>query len=82
MQITRYDRQAQTSQPHQRQDFRQRLQQVPGIHPYFVQHICAVAQDYQDGVFAGTNDAVERLTGTPPMTVEAYVRAHAAAFAR
>lgn len=64
------------------EDFRLRLQQVPGIHPYFVQHICAVAQDYQDGVFAGTNDVVERLTGAPPMSVEAYVRAHAAAFAR
>lgn len=63
-------------------EFRLRLQQNPNIDPYFVQHICAVAQDYQDGVFAGTNDVVERLTGAPSMTVEAYVRAHAVMFAR
>lgn len=46
----------------------------------FSQHLLSVAVDYQNGVFAGTNTLVEELTGTPPMTVEAFIRKHLAAF--
>ena len=43
--------------------------------PFLIQHLCAVAQDYQDGIFAGTDDIIGRLTGKPrtpnPAKVEA-----------
>jgi NAD(P)H dehydrogenase (quinone) len=32
-----------------------------------------VAQDYQDGIFAGTNDVIETITGKPPLTLEEFV---------
>jgi NAD(P)H dehydrogenase (quinone) len=47
---------------------------------FFVQHISSVAQDYQDGVFAGENNLVEVISGHKPMTVADYVDANRAAF--
>jgi len=41
--------------------------------PRLVQHMVSVAQDYQDGVFSGTNNVVEDLTGRKPLTVEQFV---------
>jgi hypothetical protein len=34
-----------------------------GRTPHFIQHVSAVAQDCRDGIFSGTNDLVEKLTG-------------------
>ncbi|HZZ09154.1 MAG TPA: NmrA family NAD(P)-binding protein [Paraburkholderia sp.] len=45
------------------------------------QHLLSVAVDYREGIFAGTNTFIEELTGTPPLTVEAFIRKHAALFA-
>jgi len=39
-----------------------------------------VAIDHTNGIFAGTNDLVERIGGRPPMTVEAFVTKHRQAF--
>jgi NAD(P)H dehydrogenase (quinone) len=47
---------------------------------FFVQHISSVAQDYQDGIFAGENNLVEVISGHKPMTVADYVDANRAAF--
>jgi NAD(P)H dehydrogenase (quinone) len=47
---------------------------------FFVQHISNVAQDYQDGVFAGENNLVEVISGRRPMTVADYVDANRADF--
>jgi NAD(P)H dehydrogenase (quinone) len=47
---------------------------------FFVQHISNVAQDYQDGVFAGENNLVEVISGHPPMTVADFVNANRADF--
>jgi NAD(P)H dehydrogenase (quinone) len=47
---------------------------------FFVQHISSVAQDYQDGIFAGENNLVEVISGHKPMTVADYVNANRAAF--
>ena len=44
-----------------------------GFTPYFIQHIAAVAQDCRDGIFSGTNDLIEKLTGKMPMTMEDYI---------
>lgn len=52
--------------------------QVP---PYLVQHLCAVAQDYQNGHFSGMNDVVESVTGKRPLTVGEFVALHRAEFA-
>jgi hypothetical protein len=48
--------------------------------PFRVQHLVEIAQDYRDGVFAGTNDAVERITGTLPIAVAEFIAKHRAAF--
>ena len=39
-----------------------------------------VAIDHQNGIFAGTNDLVEKIGGRPPMTLEAFIEKHRAAF--
>jgi len=46
----------------------------------FVQHISSVAQDYQDGIFAVTNDVIETITGKPPLTLEEFVSRNCAKF--
>jgi NAD(P)H dehydrogenase (quinone) len=51
-----------------------------GATAFLVQHLSSVARDYQEGVFAGANNLVEVITGSPPMTVEEYVSANRAAF--
>jgi uncharacterized protein YbjT (DUF2867 family) len=47
---------------------------------FTVQHLREVAIDHQNGIFAGTNDLVEKLGGRPPMTLEAFIEKHRAAF--
>jgi NAD(P)H dehydrogenase (quinone) len=51
-----------------------------GHDEHLVQHLSNVAVDYQNGVFAGTNDNVEKLGGHPPLSVEQYVRENISAF--
>jgi NAD(P)H dehydrogenase (quinone) len=43
-----------------------------GASPFLVQYLSNVARAYQNDVFAGTNNLVEVIGGTPPMTVEQY----------
>jgi NAD(P)H dehydrogenase (quinone) len=56
--------------------YRERLQSAGVMPPFLIQHLCAVAQDYQDGIFAGTDDVIGKVTGNPPMTVQEFVGAH------
>ncbi|WP_433296674.1 NmrA family NAD(P)-binding protein [Pseudonocardia sp. CA-142604] len=51
-----------------------------GHDEHLVQHLSNVAVDYQNGVFAGTNDNIEKLGGQPPLSVEQYVRQNLSAF--
>ncbi|GAA5194058.1 NmrA family NAD(P)-binding protein [Rugosimonospora acidiphila] len=44
-----------------------------GQDPHFVQHLVNVAIDYRNGVFAGTNNVVQTLTGVAPLTVDAFI---------
>ncbi len=44
------------------------------------QHLREAAIDHDNGLFSGTNDLVERITGRAPMTIEEYVSTHRAAF--
>jgi hypothetical protein len=48
--------------------------------PHFSQHVSAVAQDCRDGVFSGTNDLVEKLTGQMPLQMVDYIIKNKAAF--
>jgi len=47
---------------------------------FLVQHLREVAIDHTNGVFAGTNDFVEKIGGQRPLTVEAFVAKHREAF--
>ena len=47
---------------------------------FFLQHIREVAADHQAGVFAGTNDLVEKMGGRAPMSLEAFIEKHRKAF--
>lgn len=60
--------------------FETRLKNVGSIQAHRIQHFLGVYMDYQNGVFAGTNDVVKRLTGRSPVTVREYVESNRAAF--
>ena len=62
-------------EPESFDDFSARLNSI-GMPKHFIQHIVAVYRDYQNGDFAGNNDAIEALTGRKPMTVGEYVKAN------
>lgn len=62
-------------EPESFDEFSARLNSI-GMPKHFIQHIVAVYEDYQNGVFAGNNNAVEALTGRKPMTVGEYVKAN------
>ncbi|MHC5540363.1 Rossmann-fold NAD(P)-binding domain-containing protein, partial [Singulisphaera rosea] len=47
---------------------------------FLFQHLKEVAIDHQNGIFAGTNDLVEKLGGRPPLTLEAFIEKHRAKF--
>ena len=47
---------------------------------FLFQHLREVAIDHQNGVFAGTNDLVEKLGGRPPMTLEEFIAKHRESF--
>jgi hypothetical protein len=51
-----------------------------GLPTHLIQHFSIVPIDYRNGIFAGTNDIVETIGGTKPMTVEDYVNAHKRGF--
>jgi uncharacterized protein YbjT (DUF2867 family) len=43
-----------------------------GVSDFLVQHLSNVAVDYHNGIFAGTNNLIEVITGTAPLTVEDF----------
>ena len=47
-----------------------------------IQHFCAVALDYQNGIFPGEDKIIGEVTGKPPMTVQDFVASHREAFKR
>jgi NAD(P)H dehydrogenase (quinone) len=68
-----------TYQPITIDEYRQELERL-SVPPFLVQHLCAVALDCQNGLFAGTDDIIEEITGKPPLTVQAFVSSHRKAF--
>jgi hypothetical protein len=51
-----------------------------GRTPHFIQHVSAVAQDCRDGIFSGTNDLVEKITGQKPLQMVDYIVKNKALF--
>ncbi len=62
------------------EEFKQKMEQIYKFPPFLVQHLVEVAQNYREGIFAGTNDAVERITGTPALSVPAFIEKYRSAF--
>ena len=44
-----------------------------GLPEILIQHFCAVAVDYQNGIFSGEDNVIVELTGKAPMTVQEFV---------
>src|ERR1700733_15071331 len=51
-----------------------------GFPAFLAQHLSNVAVDYQNGVFAGNNDLVERIGGKKPTTVQEFITDHLSEF--
>jgi uncharacterized protein YbjT (DUF2867 family) len=62
------------------EEFKQKMEQLYKFPPFLVQHLVEVAQNYREGIFAGTNDVVEKITGTPALSVPAFVEKYRSAF--
>jgi len=63
-------------------EFREKMENLYRFPPFLVQHLVEVAQDYQaGGIFSGTNDVVEQITGTAPLSVSAFIDRNRDAFA-
>jgi len=69
-----------TKRPAAADDDRERAARRAAGNDFLFQHLREVVIDHQDGIFAGTNDNVERLGGRPPMTLEAFITKHRKAF--
>jgi uncharacterized protein YbjT (DUF2867 family) len=48
---------------------------------FLAQHMRAVATDHRNGLFTGTNDLVERITGQRPLTVREFISKNKELFA-
>jgi uncharacterized protein YbjT (DUF2867 family) len=54
------------------EEFRSALERR-GRDPQLIEHQVNVVADVRDGLYSGTNDTVHRLTGTEPLTIEAFI---------
>lgn len=61
--------------------FQDKMENLYKFPPFLVQHLVEVAQNYRDGIFSGTNDNVEKITGTPALSVPAFIEKYRDAFA-
>jgi spore coat polysaccharide biosynthesis protein SpsF (cytidylyltransferase family) len=51
-----------------------------GLPESIIQHFCAIATDYQNGIFSGADEVITRVTGKAPMTVQQFVQLHRGEF--
>jgi NAD(P)H dehydrogenase (quinone) len=49
---------------------------VQGVTDTLWQHLQEIAKDHQNGVFAGTNDLVEKIGGQRPIGLPEFLEAH------
>jgi NAD(P)H dehydrogenase (quinone) len=62
------------------EEFRDKMQNLYKFPPFLTQHLVEVAQNYRDGIFSGANDAVEKITGTPALSVPQFIAQNRAVF--
>lgn len=63
------------------EEFKNKMENIYKFPPFLTQHLVEVAQNYRDGIFSGANDAVEKITGTPPLSVQQFIAQNRAVFA-
>ncbi|WP_055135038.1 NmrA family NAD(P)-binding protein [Pseudomonas corrugata] len=68
-----------TYEPSTLEEYRRHLETY-GLPEFLVQHFVAVAVDYQNGIFAGTDGVIGEITGQAPQTVAEFVQANRADF--
>ncbi|MDR6499665.1 uncharacterized protein YbjT (DUF2867 family) [Burkholderia ambifaria] len=68
-------------EPSSIEEFRSKMENLYKFPPFLTQHLVEVAQNYRDGVFAGTNDVIEKITGKPPLSVQQFITQNRAVFA-
>jgi len=61
--------------------FKDKMEKLYKFPPFLVQHLVEVAQNYREGIFSGVNDNVEKITGTPALSVAAFIDRYRGAFA-
>jgi NAD(P)H dehydrogenase (quinone) len=61
--------------------FKDKMENLYKFPPFLVQHLVEVAQNYRDGIFSGANNNVEKITGTPALSVPAFIAKYRSAFA-
>jgi NAD(P)H dehydrogenase (quinone) len=62
------------------EEFKRKMEEVYKFPPFLVQHLVEVAQNYRAGLFSGSNDVVETITGTPALSVAAFIDKNRKAF--
>ncbi|MEN4479773.1 NmrA family NAD(P)-binding protein [Mycolicibacterium cosmeticum] len=62
-------------------DFQEIARVTPQFGEFAAQHMGAVVAELIEGRLSDTNDVVERLTGTPPMSIQAFAGLHRLNFA-
>ncbi len=62
------------------EDWGRILSGVPGMSEFLIEHLKAVAQDHQDGVFSAVTDVVERIGGQPAQTLTEFIQENLAGF--
>lgn len=67
-------------EPSSLEEFQRKMEEVYKFPPFLTQHLVEVAQNYQVGIFSGTNDVIETITGTPPLSVTTFIEKHRNAF--
>ncbi|MBV8585543.1 MAG: NmrA family NAD(P)-binding protein [Verrucomicrobia bacterium] len=63
------------------EEFKRKMEELYKFPPFLVQHLVEVAQNYREGIFAGTNGVVEKITGRPALSVRAFIEKHRKVFA-
>jgi uncharacterized protein YbjT (DUF2867 family) len=63
------------------EEFKRKMERLYQFPPFLAQHLVEVARNYHEGIFAGTNDVVEKVTGKPALSVQAFIEKYRAAFA-
>ena len=51
-----------------------------GAPGHLIQHLLAVAVDYRNGIFAGTNDLVKTIGRTDPLDVQGFIAQNRTSF--